>query len=268
MSQRIPYDEPPRRRGRKPGGKNKPGHRAGRPPVNGNGQDKQYVAEQDGLPSGGNPSRHDTNSHRIPYDTPMPCTDGHGCPGNGNGRKPQICDNPLPNLPAKPLPPAPSQSIMNSVCRSGENPGLVTPEALIKEIQCLATSDIRLIPGCPGNIPDEIAPAISSFQITKTVHTNKDGSTVETESVKYTLWSKNTAQDQLARWHGLYAKDKTPMNVNAQFNQYNLEMGPALDLSGFTDAELETLEALLAKAGGGEILDLEVGPDGLGNQGL
>ena len=250
---KIPYEEAPKRRGRKPGSKNQPGHRAGRP-SNGNQYGVAAPIAQGTVPTGKDPGR--LSSQRIAYDTPGPCTDGHHCPGNGNGQ-PQICKEPLPNLPAKPIPiPHGNGGVMAAVAQSGENPELITPEALIKEIQRLATSDIRLIPGCPKDIPDEIAPAISSFTIIKTVHTAKDGSTIETEQFKYTLWSKSTAQDQLSRWHGLYAKDKTP--INAQFNQFN-QMNinnHGWDLSRLSGEELEMMLALASKAEG-DVLDLE-----------
>jgi hypothetical protein len=146
---------------------------------------------------------------------------------------------------------------MAAVAQSGENPELITPEQLIREIQCLATSDIRLIPDCPKNIPDAIAPAISSFQITKTIHTAKDGSTIETESVRYTLWSKTAAQDQLNKWHGLYAKDKVAVNQYNQFNQLNINES-GWDLSRLSVEELETLMELRSRAGV-DVLDVESG---------
>jgi hypothetical protein len=150
---------------------------------------------------------------------------------------------------------------MAAVAQSGENPELITPEQLIREIQCLATSDIRLIPDCPKGIPDAIAPAISSFQITKTKVRNKDGTEVETESVRYTLWSKTAAQDQLNKWHGLYAKDKVAVNQYNQYNQVNIGARP--DLSRLSDEELEQLNALLAKTEASDVLDVESGAVGL-----
>lgn len=283
MSQRIPYDEPPRKRGRRPGGKNKPGHKAGRPS---NGNDKHGAAvprQGSSLPTGKDPGR--PHSQRIPYDTPTPCTDGHNCPGNGNGNGNRMKITSPVNLPAKPLPSAPvGYNAMRSICQSGENPELITPDELIREIQRIAQFDIRMLYdefGCPlplNKLCDEAAAAIASYSAAPLTYEGRvllDPRDPEGKTPLYrtsvSCWNKNTAQDQLARWHGLYAKDKTPTNINAQFNQYNLDMGDGLDYSLLTDEELEALERLQAKAcrgRGGEILDLEAGPDGLGDPGL
>lgn len=271
---KIPYtEEPKRRRGRPRGTKNPPGHNAGRP-SNGNGKSYGAVAPIGSSSSntGINPGRPFTppaRPLRVAYDTPVP--PGQAPPAqpppqapaggnsNGNGRKPpkpKICNNPLPNLPAKNLPAPVGYGVMAAVAQAGLNPELITPEQLLGEIQVLATSDIRLIPGCPEGIPDEIAPAISSFTIIKTTRREKDGTEVETEQLKYTLWSKTSAQDQLSRYHGLYAKDKTP--INAQFNQFNqMNINPAVDLSRLTNEELELYYQLRCKVEGGDILDLE-----------
>ena len=249
---KIPYEEPLKRRGRKPGSKNRPGHKAGRP-SNGNQCGAAAPMAQEPAPTGTNPGR--PLSRRIAYDTPMPCTDGHHCPGNG---RPQICKEPLPNLPAKPMLRAPGHGVMAAVAQAGLNSDLITAEELLKETQYLALSDIAEWPDCPEsfkNAPVGFRRSISSLQVTKTVHTSKDGDITETEQTKFTLWSKNTAHDQLHRYHGLYAKDKVP--INAQFNQYNqMNINHGWDLSRLSGEELETMLALAAKAEG-EIVELE-----------
>lgn len=265
---KTPYiEEPKKRRGRPPGTKNPPGHNAGRP-SNGNGRKHGAVAPMQGSPplTGTTPDRPYSPNRplRVAYDTPAPPSQPPiqsppqaPAGGNGHGRKPpkpKICNNPLPNLPAKPLSSS-NGKILACVAQSGLNPELITPEQLLLEIQAVATSDIRKIPGCP-ELDDDIAKAISSFTIIETVTTAKDGSTLERKETKFTLWSKTAAQDQLARHHGLYAKDKTPVNAQfaAQFNQININSG--WDLSKLSTDEIEAMMLMIDKAGPG-ISDLE-----------
>jgi hypothetical protein len=144
--------------------------------------------------------------------------------------------------------------MMESVCQAGLNPDLITPEELLKEIKYLSLSDIADWPDCPESFraaPVGFRRSISSLQVTKTVHTSKDGAVTETEQTKFTLWSKPTAHDQLMKWHGLYAKDKTP--INAQFNQYNQMNISGWDLSKLGTDEIELLLDLKRRA----VLDLE-----------
>ena len=286
---KIPYEEEPKKRGRKLGSKNKPGHNAGRPRNdNGNGRsygvlapkqssslllqklppttDSKPVYTDDTPKSSPIPGCLLPHPVRVAYDTPMfpsppgqtpppqAPTSGNGS-SNGNGRKPRICDNPLPNLPAKTLPSAPAgYKAMESVCQAGLNPDLITPEELLQEIKYLSLSDIADWPDCPESFraaPVGFRRSISSLQVTKTVYTSKDGAITETEQTKFTLWSKPTAHDQLMKWHGLYAKDKTP--INAQFNQYNQMNISGWDLSKLGEDEIELLLDLKRRA----VLDLE-----------
>ncbi len=297
MSNKIPYEEEPKKRGRKPGSKNKPGHNAGRP-RNGNGNGRSYgaVAPKQGsslsrqkLPpttdskpvyandipkSGPIPGCPIPHPIRVAYDTPMPPPPpGQSSPpqtpaggnGNGNGCKPRICDNPLPNLPAKPIQKLPVQpSVMASVCQSGENPDLITPEQLIKEIQKIATFEIRMLVdeyGCPlqiNELSDQAAAAISSYSASPIVYEGKvvmDPRDPEGKRPLYksslSCWNKSSAHDQLMKWHGLYAKDKTP--INAQFNQYNQTNISGWDLSKLGEDEIELLLDLRRRA----VVDLE-----------
>ena len=118
------------------------------------------------------------------------------------------------------------------------NEELITPEQIIKEVTKLATSDIRLIPGCPQNIPDEIAAAISSFEITRT--TTKDGNVIE--KTRYNLWSKSSAHDQLMKWAGLYSKDNAQSKPNINVQQ-NIQVNQ-VNLKDFSKEELLTLYKL------------------------
>ena len=84
---------------------------------------------------------------------------------------------------------------------------MVDATRIVAEEARLAFSDIRHIPGCPQDIPDEIAFAIASFEIVKTVNTTKSGDVIESEKTKYTLWPKGQALERLSRQLGLYEKD-------------------------------------------------------------
>jgi len=112
------------------------------------------------------------------------------------------------------------------------NEELITPEQIIKEVMKIATSDIRLLPGCPKGIPDDIAAAISSIALNPLVYEGKpilgpDGKVLC--QVRYNLWSKSSAHDQLMKWAGLYSQDnaqtKPSINLqqNIQVNQVNLK---------------------------------------------
>lgn len=149
------------------------------------------------------------------------------------------------------------------ICQSEMNPELITPEQLIKEVQYLAVSDIIDWPDCPAKLreaPESFRKCISSVQIhlEKDIKGqplyDKDGNLIY--GYKITLWNKSTAQDQLNRWHGNYAKDKTPVNVN-QFNQFNqMNAAPRMNLKALSVQELQKLEELIAKAEAQEIIDV------------
>jgi hypothetical protein len=164
---------------------------------------------------------------------------------------------------------------MAAVAQSGENPELITPEQLIREIQKIATFEIRMLFDKNGNplpineLSDQAAAAISSYSAVPIVYEGKvviDPRDPEGKrplcKVNLSCWSKTAAQDQLNKWHGLYAKDKVA--VNAQFNQYNqVNIGARPDLSRLSDEELEQLNALLAKTEVSDVLDVESGAVGL-----
>jgi hypothetical protein len=255
MPDRIPYSR--KKRGRPVGSKNSPGHCAGRP-SNGNG--RKLVKEPEnkaGFISGHNPITKlaiqpivpmtnksslpirakepppKEKSVRIAYMEPSPkCADGHNyppvlditLPSNGNGEK-----KPVPSIP---------NSIAKSVIQSRLNEELITPEQIIKEVTKIATSDIRKLPGCPKGIPDDIAGAIASFEITRT--TTKDGAVIE--RTRYNLWSKNSAHDQLMKWAGLYSKDNSQSKPEVNIQQ-NIQVNQ-VDLKDFSKEELLTLYKL------------------------
>jgi len=143
---------------------------------------------------------------------------------------------------------------------AGLKEGLITPAELLKEIQNIALSDIADWPDCPEsyrNAPEGFRRSIASLTIIDTVTTTKDGTVIERREVKPTFWSKPTAHDQLMRYHGMYAKDKT--SINAQFNQFNqMNIACDWDLNRLTQEEIEALLAMHDKANpnGGEVLDL------------
>ena len=149
--------------------------------------------------------------------------------------------------------------------------GVITPEELLREVQYIALSDIAEWPDCPEsyrNAPVGFRRSISSLTIIKTRTTTKDGTVIEREEIKPTFWNKPQAHDQLLRFHGLYAKDKTPVNIQNN-TQYNVDMDVQLDLSKLDTAEIALLENLLGRAGAGrEVLDLLPLPDGLAPGGL
>ncbi len=80
--------------------------------------------------------------------------------------------------------------------------------ALVEEESRLAFSDIRRIPGCPQDIPDDIAPAIRSFQVDEIILKNLDGGeTVLRRTTKYQLWDKGQALERLGRHLGMFERD-------------------------------------------------------------
>ena len=223
MPVRIPYREPMPKNGSKP---------IRIPVVEPNVMavtDKQTLNQSSDRPAAENKK---DKPVRIAYREPAKCTDGHNCspvldltlPSNGNGK-------------SKPTNPIPS-SVARSVIQSRLNEELITPEQIIKEVTKLATSDIRLLPGCPEGIPDEIAAAISSFEITRT--TTKDGSIIE--KTRYNLWSKSSAHDQLMKWAGLYSKDNAQSKPNINVQQ-NIQVNQ-VNLKDFSKEELLTLYKL------------------------
>ena len=245
-----------KKRGRPLGSKNSPGHCAGRP-GNGNGRKVKEPDNKAGLISRHNLSPKLTvqpivtlatkssipirakypppkeKPVRIAYLTPSPkCADGHNCPpvldltlpSNGNGEK-----KPVPSIP---------NSISRSVIQSRMNEELITPEQIIKEVTKIATSDIRKLPGCPKGIPDDIAAAVASFEITRT--TTKDGAVIE--RTRYNLWSKSSAHDQLMKWAGLYSKDNSQSKPEVNIQQ-NIQVNQ-VDLKDFSKEELLALYKL------------------------
>jgi hypothetical protein len=236
MPDRIPYTR--KKRGRPVGSKNSPGHCAGRP-SNGNGSNggKRIVQElvktpirivQPPLPKQVccpvPIPRPECKPVRIAQtEASKPVLD-LTLPSNGNGEK-----KPVPMIPSK---------VAKSVIQSRMNEELITPEQIIKEVTKIATSDIRKLPGCPKGIPDDIAGAISSFEITRT--TTKDGAVIE--RTRYNLWSKSSAHDQLMKWAGLYSKDNSQSKPEVNIQQ-NIQVNQ-VDLKDFSKEELLALYKL------------------------
>jgi phage terminase small subunit len=102
-------------------------------------------------------------------------------------------------------------------------------ENILQEEMHLAFSDIRLIPGCPADIPDEIAYAIQSFQIEedviKSLSEDSDLQVVRRRT-KFTLWPKGAALERLSKHLGLYEQDNRQRggDQRPQINLY-LEQG-------------------------------------------
>lgn len=108
-------------------------------------------------------------------------------------------------------------------------------KSILMEEGKLAFSDIRLIPGCPQDIPDEIAGAISSFEINEDVVKTLDGGEqVIRRRTKYTLWPKGQALERLSRQLGLYERDNAQKSapdkpvVNLYLEQGNAVVAPSL----------------------------------------
>jgi len=225
-----------KKRGRPVGSKNSPGHCAGRP-SNGNGRKPVMIQESENRPIRiaqpplpkqvccpvpiprpvAKPVRIAQTGPPKPYlDTTLP--------SNGNGERKLV-----PSIP---------NSISKSVIQSRMNEELITPEQIIKEVTKIAISDIRRLPGCPKGIPDDIAAAVASFEITKT--TTKDGAVIE--RTRYNLWSKSSAHDQLMKWAGLYSKDNSQSKPEVNIQQ-NIQVNQ-VDLKDFSKEELLALYKL------------------------
>jgi hypothetical protein len=95
-------------------------------------------------------------------------------------------------------------------------------EKVLEEECRLAFSDIRLIPGCPVGIPDEIAFAIQSFELNERVlRTLDSGEQLIDRRTKFTLWPKGNALERISRQLGLYEQDNKQKG-EAQRPQINL----------------------------------------------
>jgi hypothetical protein len=95
--------------------------------------------------------------------------------------------------------------------------------------------------------------------------------------IHFTLWNKNTAQDQLGKFHGIYAKDREQGRAQIGFQQ-NVQINQVsrVDLTGYTMRELEVLLKTglkIEEVNGRPVLDLSpelLGEEvlGSGDQGL
>ncbi len=104
---------------------------------------------------------------------------------------------------------------------------MVDASRVINEEARLAFSDIRLLPGCPQDIPDEIAFAVSSFVVEEDVLRSLDsGEQIIRRKTKFTLWPKGDALLRLSRHLGLYERDnrQQPERTGPVINLY-LEQG-------------------------------------------
>jgi hypothetical protein len=111
--------------------------------------------------------------------------------------------------------------------------------AVLMEEGRIAFSDVRLIPGCPEGIPDEIAYAISSFQVEEEVLKTLEGDEqILRRRTKFTLWPKGQALERLSRHLGLYEQDNkqkaTPerpqLNLYLEQGDANIVTTPALPM--------------------------------------
>jgi hypothetical protein len=157
-------------------------------------------------------------------------------PGNGNGKRkvgrPPGGKN--PNAGRKPGSKKPEKIVSKIVAIQCKSLLELRAKALVENIlqeEChIAFSDIRLLPGCPEGIPDEIAYAIQSFEVDERVikSLSEDADQVlVARKTKFTLWPKGQALERLSRHLGLYEKDNAQKPViRPQINLY-LEQGNA-----------------------------------------
>lgn len=204
----------------------------------------------------------DDGIQRMAYPSPSPSPEN----GNGNGKRKRgrprkypvkvIEPTPSPSLedangddkrkrgrpPGQPNPHAGRKPLLKTLIKSvveGEHRNMLKARSrqitdnIINEEMRLAFSDIRLIPGCPDNIPDEIAYAIQSFEVEEKVIRaikGEDGQDLQLvrRRTKFTLWPKSGALERLSRQLGLYEKDNSqkPGEQRPQINLF-LEGGNA-----------------------------------------
>lgn len=127
-------------------------------------------------------------------------------------------------------------------------------ELILRQLKFIASSDIRLLPDCPKDIPDEIAYAISGLHVTKSVRTYKDGSVVESVHTKYMLWPKPDALNQIARHIGWFRADNAQTSPKLlQINQYNEFADTKL-----SDEQIEALRQLGIMQMNGDAVEIKM----------
>lgn len=166
----------------------------------------------------------DDNIPRRAY--PQDRGNGNGKPRRGRGRPPGI-PNPKggrkkgqTNIKTK------IDSVVTKECKDIlVLKARAITEAVLQEEMRLAFSDVRLIPGCPDGIPDEIAYAIQSFEIDERVIkslSDESDKVLVARKTKFTLWPKGAALERLSRHLGLYEQDNKQKSNGEQRPQINL----------------------------------------------
>jgi len=136
-------------------------------------------------------------------------------------------------------------------------------ELVLRQLEAVASSDIRRLPGVPDDLDESVALALSSISCRPLTYMGqavlhpKTGEPLM--SYSYSFWPKLQATDQINRHIGWYKADNDqskPQN-NIQINYQRV------DLSGLTEEQLARkfqLELELAKVIGDPIVELLPGP--------